>query len=163
MIKMELNKAEFSRIMKALDRLKIGGIPVVNSAMERMAKDMAMELKANILSQRYGSFGFPFDPKYAAYKQSISGRGGEYWIYLGALVGSISHWAVSPGVFRVGIPSTAVNSDGKLIAMYGTTLEQGLNGHKRRPLFMKSFSDFKLEKVPGHMLLLYATVKKLWH
>lgn len=164
MIRMEVNQTEFSNIMNALDRVKIGTGALLTGTLDRLSRDMSITLKSNIYSQRYGDFGKPHSPEYARYKADVSPYGDAYWLDTSDLAESITFWSTGMFRFHSGIPVGVDNQSGRPISLYGQVLERGSRaGHKPRPLFQKSLDDFMLEKVPEYMIQFYSAVLGLWH
>lgn len=106
----------------------------------------------NLVSQKYAGFYKPYTRKYAQWKLKRAGHL-KFWQLSGALMSNISTFRMrgydtgkASTTWAAGVHPSAVNAEGKKIAMYGYVMEHGYRGagqnHPARPLFSLSAIDF---------------------
>ncbi len=146
----QLDDAEFNRIIRAIDNLKMVIPGVAETTLRSFSLVTAATLKKNILSQVYGDFGTSHSESW------IKRKGNDtYWRYTDSLLNSIIGNKIIPISgsnisYFAGVPNGAMNGN-KEITDYAFSLEYGEVGNKipGRPLFhytMRDLMPYYMEK-----------------
>lgn len=105
MVKIEINKSDFKKVLTAIRKVKTEvTLVAVTSMTSQISREFANVLRSNIINQTYGDFGHPmgdWKKAYPAYHPD------EYWIFLGTLLKSIKHWKIKSDaagtIYKVGL------------------------------------------------------------
>ena len=143
---MRFIETDLARYLRALDRVwstahrQSGIVPYLNAVDYR---NMVMQ---NILSQKFAAGYQPYHPRYAKWKTQVVLKGSKFWMLFADLLRNLNVFRAGKG-WMGGIPANVYDQDGKSwygkgdvgkpkpIAMYGRTIEFGLNNQPPRPVF----------------------------
>lgn len=151
----EFDPKDLTRAFLALDRLDSIVTTQQSELPYRCAVDFKNLVINNILTQKYSAQYAPYSGRYAHWKTVTMLRGSHFWSLYGDLLKNITAFRFDNG-WMGGVPAGAMDSGGKSwfgtrqnrvgsrksIAMYGRTMEYGLNNHPARPVFQPSTAEF---------------------
>ena len=106
MVKIEVNKSDFKKVLTAIKKVKAEvTIAAVQSMTSHISREFADFLRSNIINQEYGDFGHPMGDWKEAYPNN---HPNDYWLFLGTLLKSIKNWKVPSDdkrttIYRVGL------------------------------------------------------------
>ena len=161
MFKVQINQADLRRALSACDKLEAAALQQMDTLPRRQAKAYQMLVTANIVTQKFAAMYPRYTERYAHWKTVIMLRGSHFWNLFGDLLRALSTFAVTvrkktARAWMGGIHQSAMDSGGKSwfgtpkarrgepksIAMYGRTMEFGLAGHPKRPVFTPTAEEY---------------------
>lgn len=145
MFSIELNKADYGRIMTALRRLPRAAENANNDMQKACAVQYKQDIAFNIMTQR---FNFrPHSKLYRLWKQANYPEYPAFWRLNGIVLRSLSVFQYQGG-WMGGIPTSAIDTDGRPVAYRASKVEEGwiARGGKPRParrLFFRTKEEFR--------------------
>lgn len=115
MVKIEVNQKELDHIINSIEKIKNIAVNQGLKIAEESAREYSNQVKSNIVSQKYGNFGFP----HKKWKDKAA-TASKFWFWLGTVFSSLSpkklkqtkletKWRVGFYNFKGGIEPTKVS------------------------------------------------------
>ena len=175
MIQIQLNKVEYERWLRALDKVLLVSERVIKNDMQYIcAVKYAHLVVENIYNQKHMGNYAPLDEKYREWKEKHFPNKG-FWRLGDDLTRNISIFKYKKG-FMGGVPAGVMDSGGKSwyrggeraapreIALYGAASEFASVRKKQpaRPIFTPSMEEFSKEEWPKQGEIALKTIAKVW-